>query len=203
MKLIVCLFLFLIPTLNYGFKKREIPYSIVILKADLIVDGTVSKVSKDSYEFTVTQFVKGKSNSKIKVSIWKEWLCDPRIVELKAGQRLILFLEKLANGNFYPINESTGELYVDNNCFINIFLPKDFSNPTVLKKGISMFLKTYQCYGDLNNRFLENVYFLSNKSIFEVYKMKEINSAFSFLSDSVEYYGIKEIPINLMTQLTS
>lgn len=203
MKLIVCLFLFLIPTLNYGFKKNELSYSLVILKADLIVDGVVSKVSKDKYEFTITQFVKGKSNLKINVSIWKEWICDPRNKELKAGQRLILFLEKTPYGIFKAINDSTGELYIDNNSFINIFLPKDFSNPTVLKKGISMFLETYKCYGDLNNRFLQNIHFLSNKSVFEVYKMKEINSAFRFLSDDVEYYGIKEMPINLITQLTN
>ena len=95
MKLLVCLFLFLIPSLNYGFKKKELPYSIVISKADLIVDGIVSKVSKNTYEFTIKQFVKGRSATKINVSIWKEWLCDPRIKELKAGQRLILFLERL------------------------------------------------------------------------------------------------------------
>ncbi|ABQ05891.1 hypothetical protein [Flavobacterium johnsoniae] len=196
MKLFVCLFLFLFPTLNYGFKKYEMPYSIVIAKADLIVDGTISKVSKNEYEFKISQFVKGKSVSNIKVSIWKEWLCDPRIKELKSGQRLILFLQKTPYGNFAPINESTGEIYVDNGVFINIFLPKEFSSPVVLKKGISMFAETFNSYGNLNDRFLQNVYFVSNKSIFEVYKMKENNQTFKFLVDrEVGEYKINSTPI--------
>ena len=81
MKLLVCVFLFLAPTLNLNYKKMTMRYSVVIPKADLIVDGTVSKVLKNTYEFTISQFVKGKSSSKINVSIWKEWLCDPRIGE--------------------------------------------------------------------------------------------------------------------------
>ncbi|MEN2399502.1 hypothetical protein GKZ90_0006920 [Flavobacterium sp. MC2016-06] len=195
MKLLVCLFLFLIPTLNYGFKKHELPYSIIIAKADLIVDGTISKVSKNEYEFTISQFVKGKSSAKIKVSIWKEWLCDPRIKELKTGQRLILFLEKTAYGNFSPINGSTGEIYVDNDSFINIFLPKDFSTPEILKKGISMFLRTCTFYGDINDRFLQNVYLESTKSIFEICKMKQENSAFNYLvGNGPSHYALNEIP---------
>lgn len=192
MKLFVCLFLLLLPTLNYGFKKREVPYSIVIAKSDLIVDGTISKVSKNEYEFTISQFVKGKSGSKIKVQIWKEWICDPRIKELKIGQRLILFLENLPNGNFSPINDSTGEIYVDNDSFINIFLPKEFTNPKVLKEGITMFLQTYKVYGDLNDRFLQNIHIESNKSVFEIYKMKEDNKVFKFLvANNVPYSEVK------------
>jgi hypothetical protein len=168
-----------------------LPYSIVISKADLIVDGVVSKVSNDKYEFTITQFVKGKSSSKINVFIWKEWLCDPRIKELKAGQRLILFLEKTTYGNFSPINQSTGEIYVDNDKFIDIFLPKDFSNPAILKKGVLMFVETFNLYGDLNDRFLQNVYFMSSKSIFEIYKMRSNNEFFEFLVDDLTYSNVK------------
>ncbi|MFB9080478.1 hypothetical protein ACFFLS_20300 [Flavobacterium procerum] len=197
MRLVVCLLLLLVPTLNYGFKKNVTPYSIVISKAVLIVDGTISKVSKKEYQFTISEFVKGKSNLKINVVIWEEWLCDPRIKELKAGQRLILFLEKLPNGNFYPINESTGELYVDDNSFPNIFLPKDFSNPTVLKKGIAMFLETYTFYGNFNDRFYQNCYFVRNKSIFEVYRIAKNNTAFKFLVDNAEYFKPTEAIILL------
>jgi len=198
MKLFVCLFLFLLPTLNYGFKKHELPYSIVIAKADLIVDGKISKVSKNEYEFTISQFVKGKSPLKIKVAIWKEWICDPRIKELKTGQRLILFLEKTPYGNYSTINGSTGEIYIDNDSFINIFLPKEFTNPQVLKEGISMFLQTYKVYGDLNDRFLQNIHFQSNKSIFEIYKMKEDNMVFKFLAPMGLYYS--EVKFNLIPE---
>ncbi|REG97935.1 hypothetical protein [Flavobacterium aquicola] len=192
MKLYICLLLFLIPHLNYGFKKDIWPYSFIISKADLIVDGKISKISKGNYEFTVNEFVKGKSNSKINVAIWEEWLCDPRIKELKVGQRLILFLEKKSVNNFSTINASTGELYVDNNAFIDIFAPKELSNPTVFKNGISMFLKTYTFYGNLSDRFLRNSYFQVNKSIFEIYKMKEENKFFKFLVDNeLRYYEVK------------
>ncbi|WP_123947548.1 hypothetical protein [Flavobacterium reichenbachii] len=190
MKLYICLLMLLIPCLNYGFKKNETPYPIVISKAVLIVDGTVSKISKNEYQFTITQFIKGKSSSKINVVIWKEWLCDPRIKELKAGQRLILFLEKTPYGNFAPINDSTGEIYIDNDTFINRFLPKEFSNAIVLKKGISMFLQTYIFYENSNNR---SFYFTRNKSIFEIYNMTKTNMSFNFLVDNVEYYKPVEI----------
>ena len=183
MKLLICLFLFLNTSFNFDYKKREIPYSIIISKADLIVDGTIYKVSKNTYQFKISQTVKGKSNSIIEVKIWKEWLCDPRVIELKAGQRLILFLEKTPYGNFEPINDSTGELYVEKDTFVDMFTPKEFTNPTVLKEGTSMFLRTYRFHGDFNDRFFENIYFESNKSIFEICKMKEENTFFKFLVD--------------------
>ncbi|WP_428233059.1 hypothetical protein [Flavobacterium sp.] len=195
MKFYICLLLLINTSFNYGFKKRELPYSIVISKADLIVDGTISKVSKNEYEFEIGQFLKGKSGSKIKVLIWKEWLCDPRIKELKAGQRLILFLEKTSYGIFTPVNESTGEIYIDSDAFINIFLPKEFSNPIVFKKGVSMFIETFNVCGDLKDRFLQNVYFISNKSIFEIYRMTENNPTFKFLvHNGVGDYIVNEVP---------
>lgn len=193
MRLNFCLVFLFYSVFNYGFKKDIMPYSLVISKAVLIVDGTVSKVSKNEYEFTISQFIKGKSSSKINVAIWKGWLCDSRIKELKKGQRLILFLERSPYGNFYPINESTGELYVDNNAFLDIFLPKDFLNPIIVKKGISMFLETYMFYGNFNGRFYQSINFMRNKSIFEVYKMTKTNSAFKFLVDDVEYFNPTEV----------
>jgi hypothetical protein len=198
MKLYISLLMLFNTCFNYAFKKNEVPYSIVIAKSDLIVDGTISKVSKNEYESTISQFVKGKSVSKIKVSIWKEWICDPRIKELKICQRLILFLEKLPNGNFNPINDSTGEIYVDNDSFINIFLPKEFINPKVLKEGITMFLQTYKVYGDLNDRFLQNIHIESNKSVFEIYRMKENNKVFKFLAANNVPYS--EVKFNLIPQ---
>ncbi len=188
MRLFICLFMLLQSFVNYGFKKDVMPYSIVISKAILIVDGTISSVSEHEYQFRVSQFIKGKSSTVINVAIWKEWLCDPRTEELKKGQRLILFLERSPYGNFYPINESTGELYINNNAFLDIFLPKAFSNPTILKKGISMFLESYTFYGNFNDRFYRNMHFMRNKSIFEVYKMTKNNSAFRFLVDNAEYF---------------
>lgn len=194
MKLLMCLFLFVNTSFNFDYKKREIPYSIIIAKADLIVDGTITKVSKETYQFRVKQTIKGQSNSIIEVKIWEEWLCDARSTELKMGQRLILFLEKTPNGNFKPINDSTGELYIEKNAFVNIFIPKEFTNPTVLKKGVSIFLATYIFHGDFNDRFFENIYFESNKSIFEIYKLKEENNFFKYLVDNDLGYSKVKYP---------
>jgi hypothetical protein len=194
MKLFVCLFLFLSPTLNFDFKKNILSYSIVISKADLIVDGIISNVSKERYEFTISQFIKGKSDSKINVTIWKEWMCDGRVSDLKKGQKLLLFLEKTSKNFYYPINESTGELFLkkDNSPSPSMYMLERFPNATVIKKGIIMFLETYQAYGNLNDRFLQNVYFQSNKSIFEIYKMKEDNKFFKYLVDNeMQYYIVK------------
>lgn len=200
MKYYICLLLFLTPLFNYGFKKNIWPYSFIISSADLIVDGKVSKVSKNEYEFTISEFVKGKSGFKINVSIWEEWLCDPRIKVLAKGQRLILFLKKTENGNYAPINESTGEIYVDNDTFIDIFLPKEMTNPTVLKKGVSMFCKAYYFYGDsdcLNykSKSYAQCYYLANKSFFEINKIKEGNLFFKYLVD-IEFGNrpIDEVP---------
>jgi hypothetical protein len=191
MKLLACLFLFLTPSYNF-YKKMTIPYSIVISKADLIVDGTVSKVLKNEYEFTISQFVKGKAGSRIKVSIWEEWLCDPRMGELKAGQRLILFLEKTSDGLFKQINESNGELYVNKDTFVDTFIAKDFSSPAILKTGVTMFLTTYTFQSNSNSSF-----FHSQKSIFEIQKMKEDNKFFKFLVDKeLAYSNIMYNPIN-------
>jgi len=110
------------------------------------------------------------------------------------GQRLILFLEKTPNGNFKPINDSTGELYIEKNAFVNIFTPKEFTNPTVLKKGVSIFFATYTFHGDFNDRFFENIYFESNKSIFEIYKLKEENNFFKYLVDNDLGYSKVKYP---------
>lgn len=63
----------------------------------------------------------------------------------------------------------------------------------MLKKGISMFLDIYTLYGSLDNKFYSNIYFVRNKSIFEVYRMKRMNASFSYLSDNAEYFKVTEL----------
>lgn len=190
-KLFVCLVIFLIPTLNYGFKKLVLPYSIVISKSELIVEGSISKVLNGRYEFTISQYIKGSSTPKIIVKVFEDWICDRRIKSPEVGQKLILFLEK-KNNAYCIINDSTGELFVaEDNC-VSTFMEDRFPKAEVLKKGISMFLETYTLHGDLNNRFSQNTYFQCNKSIFEIYLMKKDNDFFRFLIDKeLEYYTVK------------
>jgi hypothetical protein len=187
MKLLICLLLFVNPSLNFDFKKDIMPYPIAISKAALIVDGVISKVSKDKYEFTVTQFIKGKSASKIGVTIWKEWTCDNRISELKSGQRLLLILEKTAGGDFKAINDSTGELFVEKNNTVtpSMYMLEKFPNATIIKKGITMYLETYT--------FQEKKgCFEKKKSSTEINKMKNDNKFFKYLvDDEMRYYTVK------------
>ncbi|MDQ6472851.1 hypothetical protein RB619_19595 [Flavobacterium sp. LHD-80] len=195
MKIFVYLFLLLIPSANFAFKKNEMAYSIVISKADLIVDGTISKVFENKYEFAITQFIKGKSPLRINVVIWKEWMCDSRVHELQKGQRLLLFLENKPNNEYYPINESTGELFIEKDSSVSpsMYMIEKFPNASVIKEGISMFLKTYTFHSRLDNRYYLDAYFQSNKSTFEIYEMKQKNKFFKFLIDSeLQYYKVKE-----------
>jgi hypothetical protein len=191
MKLFAFLFLFIIPSFNFDYKKNILSYSIVISKADLIVEGSVTKIIKGKYEFTINEYIKGKSTPKIYVTIWDEWTCDRRIKKLKVGQKLILFLEK-SKTEYSVINQSTGELFVKKDNTVSTFMLLKFPKAPVLKKGISMFLETYSCYGDLNDRFLQNMYFQKKKSSTEINKMKKENDFFKYLSEEeLKYYTVK------------
>jgi hypothetical protein len=58
-----------------------------------------------------------------------------------------------------------------------------------------MFIQTFNAHGDLNDRFLQNVHFSSNKSILEIYRMTENNRFFKFLvNNGVGDYIINEVP---------
>jgi len=85
-----------------------------------------------------------------------------------------------------------------NTCFNYAFKKHELPYPKVLKEGITMFLQTYKVYGDLNDRFLQDVHIEPNKSIFEIYKMKEDNKVFKFLvANDVPY---SEVKFNLLQQ---
>ncbi|MFH7010308.1 hypothetical protein ACHRV5_00465 [Flavobacterium sp. FlaQc-52] len=180
MKLFICFLLFLNPSVNFDYKKRILPYSIVISKADLIVEGSITSVSKGKYELLINQFIKGKSTQKIKVEIFEDWMCDRRIEKPKTGQKLILFLEK-ENSYYSIINQSTGELFVAKDNSVRTFMMDKFPKSTVLKKGITMFLDTYTCQGNLNDRFLQNIHFQKKKTSTEIDKMKKENEFFKYL----------------------
>lgn len=60
-----------------------------------------------------------------------------------------------------------------------------------------MFVQNFTVYGDLNDRFLQNVYFASNKSIFEIYKLTENNQVFKFLiQNEIGKYVTNELSLS-------
>src|SRR5690606_23777758 len=95
---------------NHNIRKRVLPYGVVISKSNLIVEGRVIEKKKDTYQFKITEFVKGKAPELITVRIWDEWTCDKRIKAIEKNQRLLLFLQ-FEEGQYSVINGSTGELF--------------------------------------------------------------------------------------------
>ena len=185
MKLCIYLIVLLNPFLNVDFKRDIWTYPKVILVADLIVDGKISKVSKNQYEFTITQFVKGKSIPKINVIIFEDWTCDRRIEKPKIGQKLILFLKKNKVHNYEIVNQSTGELFIQKDNSVNTFMREKLSDAAVLKTGVKMFLETYTLKG-------HEFYYSKKKSSSVISTMKKENKFFKFLVDEeLKYYTVR------------
>ncbi|WP_250437356.1 hypothetical protein [Hanstruepera flava] len=193
MKTILSIILFLSFTTSSVVKKRVLPYGIVISKADLIVEGKISDVSHFvyEYEFEVTDFVKGKSENKITVDMWKEWTCDKRIKRPKVDQRLILFLTKNQNNEYEIINGSTGELFITENDSIKTFTYYDnFPKLDELKKGIKLFQESFEFYGEMYG-YGKDRFFKRLKSESEIKKLEKENEFFKSTVDGIQYYEIK------------
>jgi hypothetical protein len=191
MKTLISILLLLSFTTNSSLKKRILPYGIVISKADLIVDGKISKVSSNEYELEIDDFVKGQSSTSIKVKIWKEWTCDSRIEKAQIGQRLILFLTQSENGKYEIINGSTGELIVGKDDSVKTFMKSEFPNAALTKNGIKQFLKAYEYKGSLYPKYNEEKYFKRLIEQSEIDKMMAENEFFKSTVLSLKYYEIK------------
>ncbi|MFT7612430.1 MAG: hypothetical protein ACI9J3_001390 [Parvicellaceae bacterium] len=113
MKHLLSVIIILTVSLNSHAKKIHYPMEIVAGMADLIVVGKIENVGSGTYQFRISNTVKGQSLDLIKVQMFKEWTCDRRIKKAKEGQELFLFLTKKA-GKFEIINGSTGEIFIDN-----------------------------------------------------------------------------------------
>lgn len=128
---------------NLPIKKIDMSYAQAALKADLIVEGAISDVSFFAYEydFIILDFIKGKSENKVKINMWKEWTCDRRIKKPKKNQKLLLFLTQRESGEYDIINGSTGELFVSESGALETFVEPDLPNLTSFKQGLSSFLE--------------------------------------------------------------
>ncbi|WP_299628337.1 hypothetical protein [uncultured Tenacibaculum sp.] len=171
MKALISLVLLLTISNGVDIDKQVIPYSIVTAKSDLIVEGEIKNVYDETYEFTITDFIKGKTGDTISVNKWKEWMCDSRQIKHLKGQNLILFLQKDQHGEYKIINGSTGELIINSDGSILRYDYERLPNKSVVKKGIKMLLNSIRYNGELySNGEFE---FLVSKTEFE--KMKKMN----------------------------
>ncbi|MCK7590588.1 hypothetical protein M0G43_08390 [Subsaxibacter sp. CAU 1640] len=166
---------------NY-FDKMVLPYSIVTSKTDLIVEGTIDEIYDGKYGFTISDFIKGKDQKTIYVTIGKQWTCDIRKTDYKKGQKLILFLIK-ENGKYQIINGSTGELIINDDGSILRHKYQPLPDLTILKDGIKMLIKSIDYNGEL---YSEGTYkFLVSQSEFEKYKNE--NSFYYQSTRGLEY----------------
>lgn len=171
-------------------RKNTLPYGIVISKADIIVEGTIIAKEKDSYQFKITEFVKGNATETINVEIWEEWNCDKRIKDLKRNQRLLLFL-KNGKTNYNVINGSTGELFVLEDNSVKTFMKTDFPKIKELKKGVKLFLKAFEYHGKLYPNLDEDYYFKRLIEQSEIDKMAQENGFMKFLVSQIKNYKIR------------
>lgn len=193
MRNIILLITFTLSTSFSVPKKVFYPYAIAISESELIIDGKISNINSNEYEFEISDFIKGKSTKKVKVKIWEEWICDGRVENLEKGQRLILFLNKTDDQtNCYKVfNGSTGELFVSTNDSVETFMTKSFPEVEELKKGIKMFLKSFRFYGDLEKIFDEDRHFKKLIDQEEIDKMKKENKFFKYITEEeLKYYEV-------------
>ena len=140
-------FLLLLPFLALEVSKDDdkiiMAYADVIAKSDLIVEGVIDGLEKTSYEFSVSDNIKGRSDKKISVKKWRQWVCDSRMAKYEEGQKLILFLTKDKNGEYRIINGSTGELIITEDDAVLRYDYQSLPKSKIIKLGIRKFL---QCF---------------------------------------------------------
>jgi hypothetical protein len=169
--------------------KSYVPYGVIISKSDLIVDGTVSKLSEFDYEFLINDYLKGADMKTIKVEHWKQWMCDERLEKLNIDQRLILFLKKKkGNSNYEIIHGSSGELFIRTDNSVETFSNKKFPKIDELKTGIRMFIKAYQYFGKLYETDSKKRVFKLLIEQSEIEKMKNENLFFKALNRPISSY---------------
>jgi hypothetical protein len=191
MKTFICFFIMFNLSAIPVFKKNVTPYSIIICKSDIIVDGHITKVLNGKYEFTIENIVKGKSNKRIYVKIWEDWTCDRRMKKPVIGQRLLLFLIKKSNADYIIINDSTGELFIDKDNSVTTFMNPNFPKIDVVKNGIKIFISSFEYYGPLELRYHENEYFKRLKTREQITKLEKQNKFFEKLNEEeLKYFKV-------------
>ena len=102
-------------------KKMIMGIDAVILSADLIVVGEITRADPNAYYFRIDETLYVRDTAwhvtSTRVNVWEEWTCDWRDFDIVEGQRLLLLLRKGKHG-FSPINASTGEIPLRNDSLI-------------------------------------------------------------------------------------
>ncbi len=141
-----------------GFaKKRIYPIEMVVGFSNLIVVGKITSITPNSYQFEITETIKGSPRKNITVIKFEEWTCDIRFGPYVIGQQLLLFLVK--NGPYYEIvNGGSGEIPIQLNTITfqfesfdeNKFIPYKMSLRECLD-GLLFFNQCFRMTGKYND----------------------------------------------------
>lgn len=125
--------------------------------SDLIVVGKITSITPNSYQFEISETIKGAPRKYVTVIKFEEWTCDIRFGQYVIGQQLLLFLIK--NGPYYEIvNGSTGEIPIKFNTITfkyesfdeNKFIPYKMSLRDCID-GLLFFSQCFRMTGKYNN----------------------------------------------------
>ncbi|AUC77086.1 hypothetical protein [Olleya sp. Bg11-27] len=169
MKSILITFILVLNFNTLKFDKNTVSYSRLIPLSELIVEGNIKSLSDSSFEFLVTDFIKGNEKMVIKVKKWREWQCDMRHAKYELGQRLILILTRNEDGIYEAMNGSTGELIINKDESIERYSYRALPKLPITKEGIKMIITAINFEGDMYTYSEEKYKFtiLVSKSEFE------------------------------------
>jgi hypothetical protein len=159
--------------------KEVLPYSFVILKSDLIVEGRIAQLSETSFIFQIDSTIKGSNIDTCRVLKWGQWTCDHRIKDYVVGQHLILFMILDDNQSYTIINGSTGELFIEEDLSIRTFTyGNSLPQRDEVITGINMVLSAVDYEGPLYPTRTEKGCFSRLVSENEFNRMMEENDFF-------------------------
>jgi len=183
-------------------KKMNYSFEVLIGMADVIVTGQIASILGDTaYLLNISETMKGKPASQIKVKLFQNWACDVRWKKASLGQQLFLCLMKVDDG-YETIGGSDGEIFIidDKLRLCNVFnypISQYFTeaNSPMLSDVISAVKGFIGCYSFINikgSRFT----FEQIKTDAEISVFRNSNQfsiwLFDRVTDLMENYKIKK-----------
>lgn len=97
-------------------KKKEVPFEILVVEAEQIVQGEIVDTTDSTYTIDVIENLceNSTSISKMTINKWEAWQCDNPKFKYEIGIKVLLFLKKqFKEESFAVLHGSSGELKID------------------------------------------------------------------------------------------
>lgn len=189
MKYIICILLIFPLLSNQAVRKRNLSYLIITSNSDLIVIGKIKDFTDKKYTFLPSEFIKGTSESTIKVEMFEEWSCDRRIKKPEIDQELFLFLNKKENGNYEILNGSNGEIFIDQS-EISTFSSEDsiqLYSLQVFKEAIEMIIESIRYVGKSYSSYNEEAYYKRKVEQYKIDDFRKKNRFYKKITGSGQF----------------